>query len=238
MGVETPQLKHTIFGYSARNVRRLLADRDAMFLRAQEDARAAEIRLRDVEAELQAHRERIEEERAAREAVPEPEVTTSEGPALQAGSSFELTAVLEATEKAVTRLIEGARESGGEQLREAERRRGEINAEIDGLIEWRDRNAPLIGAVRGSLEDAQGQIASVPSRIDGALAPVTEALQTLTDRLRALANAAPPVAGPTIDDALPSRPPSLIHVDEARAPADEEERAEVVGDRASRGWGL
>lgn len=58
MGVEDPQLTRTLFGYSRGKVRSLLADREAMFARANDHARVAAEKLNAAEGQAKVAEER------------------------------------------------------------------------------------------------------------------------------------------------------------------------------------
>ena len=55
------RLKRGLFGYTPESVRLLLADRDKMFIRAAEVARAAEALVLELRAEVEALKAQVEE---------------------------------------------------------------------------------------------------------------------------------------------------------------------------------
>jgi chromosome segregation ATPase len=305
LGVEDPQLTRTLFGYRRDKVRSLLADREAMFARATEDARAAVEKVDTAEEQARAAEERAQaaEERAAKlveesaraaedkiraaeekvraaeskgragdeqvrvahektrvaeerlleldaelarvrrelEERAEAPVHASEGgepvlrsfaaagpPAPEGG----LTAVLEATEKAVTQFIEEARHSGEEQLREAQRQQQELETKIAQLSEWWNRVEPFVVDVQGSIDEAKNQANSVPGRIGSVLEPVTQAFGSLGSRLATLAEmAAMPITGtPDADRGPEPSPPNVVDVDEPEAVEVSEPDEDVVVD--------
>lgn len=304
MGDEDPQLKRTLFGYSRDKVRSLLADREAMFARATEDARAeaekvhaAEEQAQAAEARAQAAEERaakvVEESaraaedkiRAAEEKIRAAEskvrtgdeqvrvanektrvaeerlleldaelarvrreleeradapLQSSEGEPVfrslvAAGPTVPgtgLTAVLEATEKAVTEFIEEARHSGEEQLREAQRQQLELETKIAQLSEWWNRVEPFVADVQGSIDEAKNQANSVPGRIGSVLEPVTQAFGSLGNRLATLAQmAAMPITGtPDADRGPETSPPNVVDVEEPEAVEVSEPDEDVVVD--------
>lgn len=185
---------------------------------AQEETRATEERLRELEAELLGVRLELEDraEVDSRRADGEPDVGQLVATGLPA-SAGGLTAVLEATEKAVTELIDDARHRGEEQLYEAERRQKELETRIEQLSEWWNRVEPLVTDVRGSIDEARDQVTSVPSRIGSALEPVTQAFGSLGDRLATLTRmAAIPITGThEVDRGPPPSPPQVVEVGEA-----------------------
>jgi len=73
----------------------------------------------------------------------------------------------------MVQIMDGARGRAAEELREAERACREILAEIERLTAWRDRLAPLVGAVRSSIEDARGRAAGIGDRVDEAVDPLS-----------------------------------------------------------------
>jgi chromosome segregation ATPase len=132
--------------------------------------------LRTAVADLEAARAAVEE--AAARPAPDPSVT-SEG----------TSAVLEAPGWTMARM-NGAGTHATEELREAERARRETLAEIERLAAWRDRLAPLVGVVRSTIEDARERAAGIGERVDEAVAPLTEAIAELSDRLAGFAELA------------------------------------------------
>lgn len=304
MGVEDPQLTRTFFGYRRDKVRSLLADREAMFARATEDARAAAEKVDTAEEQARAAEERaqtaeeraaklIEESaraaedkiRAAEEKVRAGESKARAGdeqvrvahektrvaeerlleldaelarvrrelkdraevpvhrvdgepafgslvatglPAAEGG----LTAVLEATEKAVTQFIEEARHSGEEQLREAQRQQQELETKIAQLSEWWNRVEPFVVDVQGSIDEAKNQANSVPGRIGSVLEPVTQAFGSLGSRLATLAEmAAMPITGtPDADPGPEPSPPNVVDVNKPEALEVSEPDEDVVVD--------
>jgi DNA repair exonuclease SbcCD ATPase subunit len=304
LGVEDPQLTRTLFGYRRDKVRSLLADREAMFARVTEDARAAAEKVDTAEEQARAAEERAQtaEERAAKlveesaraaedkiraaeekvraaeskgragdeqvrvaqektrvaeerlleldaelarvrrelEERAEAPARTVDGepvfgslvaaglPAPEGG----LTAVLEATEKAVTQFIEEARHSGEEQLREAQRQQQELETKIAQLSEWWNRVEPFVADVQGSIDEAKNEANSVPGRIGSVLEPVTQAFGSLGSRLATLAEmAAMPITGtPDADGGPETSPPSVVDVHEPEAVEVGEPDEDVVVD--------
>jgi chromosome segregation ATPase len=127
-------------------------------------------------ADLEAARAAIEE--AAARPAPDPSVTAE-------GTS----AVLEAAGWTTARM-NGAGTHAAEELGEAERARRETLAEIERLAAFRDRLASLVGVVRTTIEDAREGAAGIGDRVDGAVAPLTEAIAELSDRLAGFAELA------------------------------------------------
>jgi DNA repair exonuclease SbcCD ATPase subunit len=150
---------------------------EARTLAAQERARAAEDRARAAETAL-------------REApAPKTEPPTAPGP--MGGGA--LASVLSATEEAVTRLFEDAKRRAEQQVEDAERRRGEVEAETQRLGVWWARIDPLVSDVRTSIDDARDEVGMLSDRIGSVLEPVTKAFASLGSRLTELAEAAAPL---------------------------------------------
>jgi chromosome segregation ATPase len=132
--------------------------------------------LRTAVADLEAARAAVEE--AAARPAPDPSVTAE-------GTS----AALEAAGWTPARM-NGAGTHAADELREAERARRETLAEIERLVGWRDRLASLVGVVRSTIEDARERAAGIGDRVDEAVAPLTEAIAELSDRLAGFAELA------------------------------------------------
>jgi chromosome segregation ATPase len=129
-------------------------------------------------ADLEAAREAVEE--AAARPSPDPSVTAE-------GTS----AVLEAAGWTTARM-NGSGTHAAEELREAERALRETLAEIERLASFRDRLASLVGVVRSTIEDARERGAGIGDRVDEAVAPLTEAMAELSDRLAGFAELSEP----------------------------------------------
>jgi chromosome segregation ATPase len=132
--------------------------------------------LRTAVADLEAARAAVEE--AAARPAPDPSVT-AEGtsPALEAAGW-------------TPARMNGAGTHAADEVRDAERARRETLAEIERLAAWRDRLASLVGVVRSTIEDARERAAGIGDRVDEAVAPLTEAISELSDRLAGFAELA------------------------------------------------
>ena len=104
------------------------------------------------------------------------------------------------------------------EVREAERARREIRQDMERLAEWRERLAPLVRAVRASIDETQLLAVRVGDGVRDALGPVTDALQALSDRLAVLAELAGPPAAAI--DGESERALRVIEIDE-EAPAQD-----------------
>jgi len=128
----------------------------------------------ELEAELRSVRVELEAEiAAARAELEAARADAEEPPRVPCRTAAELSAALEAGERAMVQIMDGARGRAAEELREAERACREILAEIERLTAWRDRLAPLVGAVRSSIEDARGRAAGIGDRVDEAVDPLS-----------------------------------------------------------------
>ena len=213
------------------------------FLIQNQRARSAENRVDELEAELVSATERLEADLASTRDRLESELrwTTAElGVAraaaaeaaaapdqAEAGPSTaeELFAVVEDAEQALARVLDSARVRAGAELREAERARREIREDVERLAAWRERLAPLVRAVRASIDETQLRAVQVGDGVRDAVDPVTQALQALSDRLAVLAELAGPPATP---DEESERALRVIEIDE-NAPAED-------GAAARWGW--
>jgi len=204
------------------------------FLIQNQRARSAENRVNELEAELvstkrleaelASTRDRLEAElrwtiaelgvarAAAAEAATAPAQAQS-GPT----AAEELSAVVEAVEQALGRVLDSARVRAEAELREAERARREIREDVERLAEWRERLAPLVRAVRASIDETQLRAVQVGDGVRDAVDPVTEALQALSDRLAVLAELAGPPSAP---DEESERALRVIEISE-NAPAED-----------------
>jgi len=165
------------------------------FLIQSHRARNAEARIDELEAELRSVRAELEaglsaaraELEAARAALEEAAARPApDSPA----TAEEPSAVLEAAGRTMARIMDGARTRAAEELREAEQARRETLAEIERLAAWRDRLAPLVDVVRSTIEDERERAAGIGDRVGEAVAPLTEAIAALSDRLAAFAELA------------------------------------------------
>jgi chromosome segregation ATPase len=199
------------------------------FLIQNQRARSAENRVDELEADLVSATERLEAELASTRDRLESELrwTTAElgvaraaaaeaaaAPAqAEAGptTAEELFAVVGEAEQALARVLDSARARAEAELREAERARREIREDVERLAEWRERLAPLVRAVRASIDETQLRAVQVGDGVRDAVDPVTEALQALSDRLAVLAELAGPPAAP---DEESERALRVIEIDE------------------------
>ena len=248
--MELPELKLGLVGYRPKNVRLLLADRDAMFVRVAGEARALEEQVKELVHQLEEARNetatrahelaaseqreretmsslerangqltllerdlseartaaandlvaadersrelaeargrivRLEHELGA--AISQPGGSRGDRGSMAPRSSEELSAALVATERALTRIIEGARERGDQQIRSSQETLEHLGQEISDLTTWRDRIQPIVASIQGSLHEATMRVIQVGDRIQDALGPVTEAMDALASSLSEL----------------------------------------------------
>jgi chromosome segregation ATPase len=203
------------------------------FLIQSHRATRAEARIEELEAELRSVRAELDGGLSAATAEPEAahaaveEAAARPVPVSPAGAE-EPSAVLEVAGRTMARIMDGARTRAAEELREAERARRETLAEIERLAAWRDRLAPLVGGVRSSIEEAEERAAGIGDRVGEAVAPLTEAIAAVSDRLAALAELA---ALPDEVDRGPESERSLELIE-----LDEKAEAPVERVPASRSW--
>jgi chromosome segregation ATPase len=180
------------------------------FLIQSHRARSAESRIDELETELRSARAELES--GMRAATAELEAAHVAGEAAAAPAD-EPSAALEAVGRTMARIIEDARTRVAEELRDAERARRETLAEIERLTEWRDRLAPLVGGVRSSIEEALEGGVGIGDRVGEAVAPLTEAIAALGDRLAAMAELAA-LPDETGHEPSSERPLDLVELDE------------------------
>ena len=156
--------------------------------------KSAEGRIEVLEAEVRSQRPELEaglsaamaDLEAARVAVEEAAARPAADPSV---TSEGTSAVLEAAGWTMARM-NGSGTHAAEELGEAERARRETLAEIGRLAACRDRLASIVGVVRSTIEDARERAAGIGDRVDEAVAPLTEAIAELSDRLAAFAELA------------------------------------------------
>jgi chromosome segregation ATPase len=296
--VELPELKLGLVGYRPKNVRLLLADRDAMFVRAAGEARALEEQVKELVDQLEEARNetaRRAEELAASEqrerdtasglerangrltllerdlseartaaandrdaahersresaeaqgrivqlehelgaAITQPGGSSGDGGSMAPTSPEELSAALVATERALSRIIEGARQRGDQQIRSSQETVEHLGQEISDLTAWRDRIQPIVASIQGSLHEATIRVIQVGDRIQHALGPVTEAMDALASslsELRAVAHE-PTSAGMRQTSDSPrsaGHDSSTVNVPELETMAAEKRRGDSTG---------
>ena len=158
-------------------------------------------------ADLEAARAAVEE--AAARPAPDP-----------SGTAEGTSAVPEAAGWTTARM-NGAGTHAAEELGESERARRETLAEIERLAAFRDRLASLVGVVRSTIEDAREGAAGIGDRVDEAVAPLTEAIAELSDRLAGFAELAA-LAGEDTREPASERSLNPIELEEQDEPRTQE----------------
>lgn len=215
--MEAPKLKRSLFGYSRKSVRALLAEREAMVIKGSQDRRAVEEKVGGLAAELDQARVEAGELRTRTHDL---EVQLKESSerfrvverSSSPSTSEGLTEVLQAAERALGRLTETARRNAEQELGQTEREREDLQKEIDRLAAWRARMAPLSETVPRSIEDVRREASAIAGRLREAMGPVTDAMDVLAARLSDLAEAPPAPA-----EARPPAAPSVILLEDAAA---------------------
>jgi hypothetical protein len=184
MSFQPPVFRRTLVGgYDKEQVDRLLSERDALLRLSEGRLHTAEAQIAELEEKIAAMRKEVREEMDRQE------------PDSQTGARFlteELSNILSAAEDAATRIIERARASTQQQIQEANRIWGEVQAEVSRFSSWRATVDPAIGTTHSKMEEVKTQVLEVPERIRRALAPLAEAIATLDSDLAELGAAASP----------------------------------------------
>jgi DNA repair exonuclease SbcCD ATPase subunit len=216
-------------------IREELTSARRQFLTQSRQIRSAEARIEVLETEVRSLRPELEaglgaavaDLQAARAAVDEVAARTAPDPMVTAEDE----AVPEAAGWAAARM-NGAGTHAAEELREAERDRGETLVEIERLAASRDRLASLVGEVRSTIEDAGEGAAGIGDRVDEAVVPLTDAIDELNLRLATFAELA---ALPSEDTREPAseRSLNLVELEEQHDDADQLDPMGGVGARTS-----
>lgn len=196
------------------SVARLRADLDTTTVnRAEAERRIGELetRGRELESELSETAERVLELQRSIDAAESAAPSTLQG----------LTEVLEATQRAVARLLDEARRNAERELHQTELARDDLRHEIDRLESWRDRLMPMTQAVGRSIDEAIEQAAAIGERLREVVVPATAAMGDLAGRLSELAESS---QLPRAEERTAETGP-VIRLEEARfdTPDEEEE---------------
>ena len=214
------QLKRGLFGYTPESVRLLLADRDKMFIRAAEQARAAEALVLELRSEVEALTAQFEErQEALRAAEAEATDLRTDRDATRveldraAASVAQLTTDVEASRKELADAQELMRVADAQLARQhgdlAVLRQELGSARRDFLIQnQRARSA------ENRVEELEAELLSATERLEAELVSTRERLEEELrwtseelDTARAAAASAPPApaeAGPTAAEELSS----------------------------------
>lgn len=204
------------------------------FLLQNHRARSAENRVEELEAELISATERLEAELVSTTERLEAELrwTTEELDTVRTAAASappapadagptaaeELSSVVEAAEQALARVLDSARVRAEAELREAERSRREIREDVERLAAWRERLAPLVAAVRASIDETRLRAVGISDGVRDAVDPITEAIGALSDRLAALSELTGPPAAAA--DRESERALRVIEIDEGSPAPD------------------
>ncbi|HEX6207408.1 MAG TPA: hypothetical protein VF058_03525, partial [Actinomycetota bacterium] len=137
----------------------------------EQQARAAETRATQAEAELAAARAEL----AARPETPTP-----------VDASEQISAIIQASERAATRIIDVAGQAHQEQVEQLDRMRAQVREEADRMVSWREQLGPIVHSIRSSIDRARARIDDIPDRIREALNPLGEAIDSVNDQLTSL----------------------------------------------------
>jgi hypothetical protein len=119
-------------------------------------------------------------------AAPLPVAAAPRQPAETPSTAEELAAVLLVAEQAVVRIIESTKERADEELRTVDEDRERIRREVESMIAWRDRAAPIIASLQATMDDVSSRVTDVSSRVGHALEPLTSGVLRLTTDLASL----------------------------------------------------
>ena len=191
------RLKRGLFGYSRKSVTAVMNDREVSITKASREAKEAKDELAAVRAELDQSRIEIADLQARnRDLESKMEDAAERFRAVELSSSTstteELTDVLHAAERALSRLTDGARRNAEKQLAETEQVHDALRQEIDLLAAWRARITPLAETIPGSIAEVRKEASAISSRLHEALVPATDALDALAARLSELAESPEP----------------------------------------------
>ncbi len=195
-------------------------------------ARSAETRVEELEAEVRSVRAELEaglsaaigELEAARASVEEAAARPAPGPSATA------------EERSVARgpapgtlggNMNGPETPEAGEFREADRASPEILA-VSERLGSREELAPLVGAIRSTIEDARERAAGIGARVDEAVAPLTAAITELSDWQTAFTELAALLAAETPEAGSPN---SLdpVDLDEQDGPPDRPDLDEQDG---------
>lgn len=186
------RLRRGLFGYSRKSVSAVVNDRDISIVKASQSASEAEERTRELAAELDRSRAEVADLQARNRILDDQVKGAAERFSVLEQSSTptsseDVTEVLHAAERALSRLTENARRNAEQELGETERERDELRTEIQRLAAWRDRMGPLEDAIPRSIADVRREASDIADRVVEAVAPLKDALDGLAARLSELA---------------------------------------------------
>jgi predicted nucleic acid-binding Zn-ribbon protein len=221
-------VRRRLFGFSPKDVGRLLADREWALEQANIRARMAEAKLGQTSAEVEALRASLDERDQAVAALNERvtslgqeltqlsiQLDAERRAAQERGSTVTarflsgLAPLLQAAEESAAQMFEQVRESTEQQVAEAGRIRQLLRVELEQVDVWRSALQDVIATVQSKLEQSREQIQGIPQRVEEALAPLAGAVTSLGGDLDELVRATrPPTLEPIFDTAEETSSPS------------------------------
>jgi len=210
-------------GRGTAELRQSLYERSQLLASAQDEASKAKVWLRRALEESAEYKQalstaearvaELEDVIATYRGQLEERVTTSvEQTAVPAGgpsSAGELASVLRVTEEAVVRIMESTRARADRELRNIELDRERIGREVEAMIVWRDRAAPMIASLEATMNELTGQVSEIGVRVNEVLRPFTGAVTRLSSQLASL-DGLPQTLPPPPEDASESSPGARI----------------------------
>jgi chromosome segregation protein len=172
---------------------------------------AAEARVSELEGAVATSRAELE--RRGTTAVDQ--TAPAEGPS----SARELASVLQVTEEAVVRIMESTRARADRELRNVDRDRERIGREVDAMMAWRDRAAPMITSLQSEMNAVTRQVSEIGVRVNEVLRPFTGAVTRMSEQLASLDGLGRTLPPPPEDAADPSPGARIIELRDDRPAA-------------------
>jgi chromosome segregation protein len=113
--------------------------------------------------------------------------------------STELDLMLRDTERTIHRMFDDARKGVEQELNDLEGRRDAVRADLEALMVKRDRLSPLARNVREALLEARSRTEETSARLQVALAPLTDTVERLHERIGDLMREAEVGEEPSVD---------------------------------------
>jgi chromosome segregation ATPase len=225
-------LRRRLLGYSSKQVRQLLFDRDGLLAVAEDRVRTLEREVVDLKGDLlparaelvrkdqqiDSLREELDEARHQVEKLGEQldQLRQEADRARQAQENdpahvtlelvlSEVGPILTAAQEAATRIIEDAQVTIQERLEQAEGARQMLAGQVQELSEWRDRIGPMIGGIQLRMQETRATVTEVPERIADALSPLVDLLTSMSRQLSEFARVSVP---PRFEDGKDAGQPS------------------------------
>ncbi len=175
---------------------------------------AAEARVAELDELVTAYRAELEERAAA---AAENAGTASDGPS----SARELATVLQVTEEAVVRIMESTRARADQELRSIDDDRERIGREVEAMVAWRDRAAPMITSLEATMRDVTREVAEIGVRVDEVLRPFTGAVTRMSSQLASLDGLSRTLPPPPEDAPAPTEGARIIELRDDQSAARE-----------------